>query len=61
MMGCAGLGCSGSRVVARPRSNDTNTLALKDQKDGFTQRLGFAKVSPFYLCNRRLERFLLIR
>ena len=34
---------------------------LKDRKDGFTQGLGFAKVSPFYLCNRRLEWFLLIR
>ena len=30
MMGCAGLGCSGSSVVARLRSNDASALALKE-------------------------------
>ena len=34
-----------SRLGLEPR-----TLALKDRKDGFTQGLGFAKVSPFFLC-----------
>ena len=33
-----------SRLGLEPR-----TLALKERKDGFTQGLGFAKVSPFFL------------
>jgi hypothetical protein len=32
-----------SRLGLEPRA-----LALKDRKDGFTQGLGFAKVSPFF-------------
>jgi len=30
MMGCAGLGCSGSSVVASPQSNDASALILKE-------------------------------
>ena len=33
MMGCAGLGCSGSSVVAHLRSNDASALALNGRKD----------------------------
>ncbi len=34
-----------SRLGLEPRA-----LALKARKNGFTQRLGFAKVSPCFLC-----------
>jgi hypothetical protein len=37
------------KLVSRP-GLEPGTLALKDRKDGFTQGLGFAKVSPFFLC-----------
>jgi hypothetical protein len=44
-----------SRLGLEPR-----TLALKAQKDEFTQGLGFAKVSPFFLCEQGLEMTLYI-
>ena len=45
-----------SRLGLEPR-----TLALKGRTDGYTQWLDIAKVSPFYLANQGVERFLLIR
>jgi hypothetical protein len=39
-----------SRLGLEPR-----TLALKGRKDGFTQGLGFAKVSPFFFGNKDLR------
>jgi hypothetical protein len=44
-----------SRLGLEPRA-----LALKVRNDGFNNWLDFTKVSPFYLCNQRLEPFLLI-
>ena len=46
-------------MVSRP-GLEPGTLALKDRKDGFTQWLGFAKVSPFILCEQGLEMILYI-
>ena len=37
-----------------------SVFALKARKDGFTQGLGFAKVSPFFLCSQGLEMILYI-
>ena len=51
---------SGSKVVARLRSTDAKSLALKARTDGFQQGLGFAKVSPFFLCEQGLERILYV-
>jgi hypothetical protein len=44
-----------SRLGLEPR-----TLALKDRIDGFTEVLGFAKVSPYFLCKQGLEMILSI-
>ena len=44
-------------MVSRP-GLEPGTLALKDRTDGFTQGLGLAKVSPFYLCEQGLEMIL---
>jgi len=41
-------------MVSRP-GLEPGTLALKDRKDGFTQRLGFANVSPFFFGNTYLR------
>ena len=39
---------------------EPRTLALKDRKDGFTEVLGFAKVSTIFLCEQGLEMILYI-
>jgi hypothetical protein len=39
---------------------EARTLDLKARKDGFTQGLDVAKVSPFILCEQGLEMILYI-
>ena len=43
------------------RELERRILAVKGRKDGFTQRLDIAKVSPFFLVNQGVDGFLLIR
>ena len=57
MMSDVELGCSGSNMVARLRSNNARTLVFKAQADEFTQGRDFAKVSRFPFNFTRISQF----
>ena len=55
VMGRLGLGCSGSSVVARLRSNDASALALKGRKDQNINGLILRRFPRFLLANKDLR------